>query len=109
MPPSLLAIEPDPAHLFLADWGESFEPGFLGSLVKRYIDAADIGKPGSCHLFRHACATHMLEAGCDLYYIKEMLGHVNYNTTTIYTRVSLNKLAEIHRATRPSEAITDMG
>lgn len=97
----LLSLEPDSGDLFLADWGEQFEAGYLGALVKKYIDMAEINKVGSCQLFRHACATHMLEAGCDLYYIKEMLGHVNYNTTTIYARVSLNKMAEIHKATHP--------
>ncbi len=65
----LLAMEPDSGYLFLADWGKPFEAGYLGSLVKKYIDMADIDKVGPCHLFRHACATHMLEAGCDLVFI----------------------------------------
>jgi integrase/recombinase XerD len=32
----------------------------LTQLVREYIDAADLGKRGSCHLLRHTCATLML-------------------------------------------------
>lgn len=35
----------------------------LTQMVREYIQKADIGKSGSCHLFRHACATLMLENG----------------------------------------------
>ena len=88
--------------LFLTDYGEAFEKNRLGDLVRRYLDWAGITAPGSCHLFRHACATHMLENGADVRYIQVLLGHADITSTEIYTRVSITKLREIHAATHPA-------
>jgi integrase/recombinase XerD len=88
--------------VFLNLDGEAIAPNFLSQLVGRYIEAANIGKRGSCHLFRHAMATLMLENGADIRYIQQMLGHASLETTEIYTHVSIRKLKEIHTATHPS-------
>ena len=56
----------------------------------------------SCHLFRHACATHMLENGADIRYIQALLGHADLGTTEIYTRVAIMKLKQVHEATHPA-------
>ena len=96
-----LAYAPDPGVLFLNQDGQAFSLGGLTQLVRRYVKRADLGKEGSCHLFRHTCATAMLEGGADLRFIQEMLGHASTATTEVYTRVSLTKLSEIHRATHP--------
>ena len=66
-----------------------------------YIRAADIGKSGSCHLFRHTAATLMLENGADIRFIQQMLGHVSLETTQIYTQVSIRRLKEVHTTTHP--------
>ena len=89
--------------LFLTNTGESFTPDRLTQIVRRYILAADIGKSGSCHLFRHTMATLMLENGADIRYIQAMLGHAELSTTQIYTQVSIRKLKEIHTATHPGK------
>lgn len=39
------------------------------------------------HLLRHARATHLLQAGLNLYYIKEILGHSTISTTEIYAHI----------------------
>ncbi len=99
---SSLSREPDDGTLFLTDYGEPFEKNRLGDLVRRYLDWAGIKVPGSCHLLRHACATHMLENGADIRFIQALLGHADLSSTQIYTQVSIVKLKEIHAATHPA-------
>lgn len=89
-------------RLFLTDYGEPFTREVLTGRVKRIITEAKIDKPGSCHLFRHACATHMLENGADIRFIQAMLGHADLNSTQIYTQVNIDALKDIHTATHPS-------
>ncbi|MCG8537310.1 MAG: site-specific tyrosine recombinase XerC [Pseudomonadales bacterium] len=93
-------------HLFLTDYGEPFSRENLTAHIKKILNRAGIDKPGSCHLFRHACATHMLENGADIRFIQALLGHEDLTSTEIYTRVSIEKLKEIHAATHPAKLKT---
>ena len=88
--------------LFVTDYGEVPETYYVSNKVKHYMEFAGVDKPGSAHLLRHACATHMLENGADIRYIQAMLGHANLQTTEIYTHVSIDKLQQIHAATHPA-------
>ena len=94
--------EPDDGTLFLTNLFEPFSPNRLTQLVRELIDAADIGKRGSCHLFRHTCATLMLEGGADIRFIQQLLGHAELSTTQIYTQVSIQQLKQVHSATHPA-------
>jgi len=89
--------------LFLSNIGGPLEPDSLTEYVRQYVDAAEIGKRGSCHLFRHTMATLMLENGADIRYIQAMLGHAQLSTTQIYTQVSIKKLQQIHELTHPAD------
>jgi integrase/recombinase XerD len=97
-----LATGADDYHLFLDDDGRGFTPERIGELVRRHLSAAGVEHHGSCHLFRVACATHMLENGADIRFIQSLLGHAKLDTTQIYTLVSLAKLKEVHNATHPA-------
>jgi integrase/recombinase XerD len=99
-----LASGADEGTLFLTHLGQAFTPNRLTQLVRDYVDAAKLNKRGSCHLFRHTMATLMLENGADIRFIQAMLGHVELNTTQIYTQVSIRQLKAIHTATHPAKA-----
>lgn len=89
--------------LFLNDYGDAFRDTKIGDKVKRYMVNSGLDVPGSCHLLRHAMATHMLENGAEMRYIQAMLGHANLSATQMYTHVSIRKLQEIHAATHPAK------
>lgn len=97
-----LVMPPDEGVLFLTQEGEALSPNRLTQLVRDYVNAAETGKTGACHLFRHTCATLMLEGGADIRYIQEMLGHVELSTTQLYTQVSIRRLKAVHALTHPS-------
>jgi integrase/recombinase XerD len=97
-----LVLDPDDGTVFLTTYHEPFTKNRLTQLVRDYVNAADIGKKGACHLFRHTMATIMLENGADIRFIQQMLGHARLDTTQIYTQVSIRMLKEIHSATHPT-------
>lgn len=91
--------------LFLTNLGEPFTLDRMSDMVAAHIAAAELGKTGSCHLFRHTTATLMLEAGADIRHIQVMLGHANLATSQIYTQVSIRVLKEVHTLTHPAKPV----
>ena len=63
----------------------------ISYIVKKYADAlrkedAAFPEHVHCHMFRHSKAMHMLEAGINIVYIRDFLGHEDISTTMIYVR-----------------------
>ncbi|NMP25056.1 tyrosine-type recombinase/integrase, partial [Sulfobacillus harzensis] len=62
-------------------------------IVAKYVQQAAQVSPGalpdtvSPHCFRHSKAMHLLQAGVNLVYIRDLLGHVDLKTTEIYARI----------------------
>jgi integrase/recombinase XerC len=90
----------DPKALFIGKNGKRISESVVYSLVKRELGART-GAKLSPHSLRHSFATHLLEAGCDLLSIKELLGHSNLSTTQIYTHTSIEHLKAVYDKAHP--------
>ncbi len=98
-----ILVEPGCQALFLAmDGLAGLEVNGITNAVVPYLRAVGVEK-GSCHLFRHAMATQMLENGAELRWIQAMLGHASVESTQIYTQVSIRALQAVHASTHPAE------
>lgn len=75
--------------------GEMYDNRSLQNVLKSAIAKTAINKPVTLHWLRHSYATHLLEAGTDLRYIQEILGHSRSTTTEIYTHVSNKTIQRI--------------
>ncbi|KAB2878680.1 tyrosine-type recombinase/integrase [bacterium] len=75
--------------------GEQYSEKSLQNVLKQSLEKVQIKKPVTLHWLRHSYATHLLEAGTDIRYIQELLGHKSSKTTEIYTHVSTKSLQKI--------------
>ena len=67
---------------------------------------AGIKKQVGFHSLRHSFATHLLENGVDIKYIKDLLGHFSITTTTRYLHVKRESLVVIKS---PLDGLYDSG
>ena len=103
----MILVHRDETALFLSYKGVRISMPYITQLSGNYVKQADIGKQGSCHIFRHTMATLMLENGADVRYIQQMLGHASLKTTEVYTKVSIKQLKAVHNLTHPSSQLPD--
>jgi len=87
--------------LFLNRQGARLGGQSVNRLLNKYIRRASIKKGVSPHTLRHTFATHLLDAGCDLRAVQEMLGHAALSTTQIYTHVTTERLKKVYKRYHP--------
>ena len=71
---------------------------------KKILKLAGINRKGlTLHSIRHTTATHLLEAGADVRYVAELLGHDNIQTTVRYTHLMIEHLKKVYKSFHPRE------
>ena len=90
-------------RLFLSLRGLPIARNTLGSLVEKCTRLARIKKRVTCHLWRHSCATHLLQRKANLRHVQEILGHRSLATTERYLHLTITELKEAHRRCHPRE------
>ena len=82
-------------YLFEGENGGQFAIRTVQHVFKTAMQKAKIKKPVGIHSLRHSYATHLLEYGTDVTFIKELLGHNDVKTTMRYTHVATKTLENI--------------
>lgn len=83
-------------YLFEGSYEQPYSAESIRSILRRTLSKTGITKKGiTVHTLRHSYATHLLEAGTNLRYIQELLGHKSSKTTEIYTHVARKNLERI--------------
>lgn len=81
--------------LLEGQYGGAYSKGSVQQVFKRAMKKARIKKNIGIHGLRHSYATHLLEAGADMRFIQELLGHNSIKTTQIYTKVTPQSLSKV--------------
>src|SRR6266566_2059828 len=77
----------DSPYLFISTRGIPLERRSYWDLMQKYSQGAAIPKPKRrFHALRHAIAVHLLDAGADVAFVQDRLGHANIQNTMVYMR-----------------------
>ena len=76
-------------YLFVSNRNVPIDRRTLWVLMRDYAEAAGIPKSKrKFHVLKHSIATHLLDAGADISFVKDWLGHANIQNTTIYAQMT---------------------
>lgn len=94
----------DHPYLFQNRSGNPYTRAGISYIIDKYLDIANLKYNANItvnmhpHVFRHSKAVHLLEAGIELIYIRDYLGHSSIKTTEIYAKVcTQNKLDALEK------------
>lgn len=92
--------------LFLGSRGTRLSGEGLAQIVKQSAVKTNLARKITPHSIRHSFATHLLNNGCDLKTLQEMLGHKSLGATQVYTHVSLERLKKVYESAHPKSGGT---
>lgn len=81
--------------LIIGEQGRRMCLGSFRNLLDMYLALSGLKKKGySAHSFRHSFATHLVEAGVDLFKVQRLMGHASLDTTKIYINFNSSQMAK---------------
>lgn len=83
-------------YLFLNSKGEQITDGGIRYVIDNIMKKLSIKTHVTPHVLRHTFATDMLNNGCDIKVVQELLGHSSLKATEIYTHVTNEHLKEVY-------------
>ena len=87
--------------LFISRKGRPISVPGVRWIIARYAERSGLGKHIHPHSLRHSFATHLVNGGCDVRIVQEMLGHSSLSTTQRYTHVSVEGLKKVYERAHP--------
>jgi integrase/recombinase XerC len=87
--------------LFLNQKGGALGAAGVRWIISIYAEKSGLKKSIHPHALRHSFATHLLNSGCDIRVVQELLGHASLSTTQRYTHVNLEKLKSVYNKAHP--------
>jgi integrase/recombinase XerC len=87
--------------LFVSEKGRSLSVPGVRWIIGEYAQVSGLGKNIHPHSLRHSFATHLVNAGCDIRIVQEMLGHASLSTTQRYTHVNITSLKNVYNRAHP--------
>jgi integrase/recombinase XerC len=88
-------------RLFINHIGGELTTRGVRDILDNIIKKSSLNIKVTPHMFRHTFATMLLNEGCDLKSVQELLGHANLSTTSIYTHVTNDRIKDIYLHTHP--------
>ena len=88
-------------RLFINHIGGDLTTRGVRDIIDKIILRSSVNTKVTPHTFRHTFATMLLNEGCDLKSVQELLGHANLSTTSIYTHVTNDRIKDIYLHTHP--------
>lgn len=95
-------------YVFVNKRGEKLSTQAVRNIVTKYSKMAGIAKKVTPHSFRHSFASLLLEAGVDIKYIQEFLGHSSLSTTQIYLHISEENAKKVLMENHPRNKMSVM-
>ena len=88
-------------YLILNTKGDKITPEGISYILNKVIKKISFNKHITPHMLRHSFATNLLNNGCDLLTVQELLGHSSISTTGIYTHVTMDHIKEVYYNCHP--------